>query len=66
MTQDDKKALGRMTHKRRGVSPHDLAALSPPTTSQTPAPRQRTWSTRYFENISFFVTNSDGTYRVEK
>lgn len=45
MTQDDKKALGRMTHRRRGVSPHDLAALSPPTTSQTPAPRQRTWST---------------------
>lgn len=45
MTSNDKKFLGRAVTKR-GVSPHDLAALSPPTTAAAPAPtsRIRTWS----------------------
>jgi len=48
MTSNDKKFLGRAVTKR-GVSPHDLAALSPPTTAAAPAPtsRVRTWSWRY-------------------
>lgn len=45
LTQEDKKMYGRTTHKR-GVSPHDLAALSPPSTCTVPPPhRNRTWST---------------------
>jgi len=46
LTSEDKKFLGRSVTKR-GASPHDLAALSPPTTSvPNTAHRTRTWSTR--------------------
>jgi len=45
LTSEDKKMFGRTTIKR-GVSPHDLAALSPPSTTNVPPPhRTRTWST---------------------
>jgi hypothetical protein len=45
LTSEDKKFLGRSLTKR-GASPHDLAALSPPTTSvPNTAHRTRTWST---------------------
>jgi len=45
LTSEDKKMFGRQTIKR-GVSPHELAALSPPTTcSVSPPTRARTWST---------------------
>jgi len=67
LTSEDKKMFGRQTIKR-GVSPHELAALSPPTTcSVSPPTRARTWSTRWcprhkLRNLTekFFLSSTEG------